>query len=157
MKIAVVFIILLLGLVVSLYGKMGDGQNKEIVMTFHEYLVNSFVSELPEINKNLPHKIDNHTTLLSIEYLNGKVVSRYQLDGIGDDVDSIKSFGSEIKPILKKQNCLDEAKIKLLEAGMAFLDKYQDSSGSIIFEIMVDQSSCSGLGTKQNNRDAESA
>lgn len=144
MKIAAAFIILLLGVIVSLYGKIGDEQDKEIVMTLREYLVHSFVSELPEIKKNLPHRIDNHTTLLSIDYLNGKVVSRYQLDDIGNDENSIKSFIGEIEPTLKKQTCLDETKIKLLEVDVEFLEKYQDSSGSVIFEITVDKAYCSG-------------
>jgi len=141
-KIVAALLTLALGVFVSLFAEVGVEQDREVVMTVREYLVNSFVAELPEINRNLPHKVDNKTTLLSIKYLNGKVVTRYQLDGIGSDVSSPNISDIQFKKILKKQICLDEIKAKLLEVDVEFVEQYQDPKGGVVFETSVKKFDC---------------
>lgn len=141
-KLVAVLLVFLLSIIFSLFAKGGGGQDKEVVMTVREYLVNSFVSELPEINRNLPHKIDNKTTLLSIEYLDGKVVSKYRLDDIGYDVNLANNFNIQLKSIIKKQTCTDKVKSSLLEVDVDFVEKYQDPKGAAIFEVAVSKFDC---------------
>ena len=145
LKVLAGLFILLLGILVSVFGKSGGDQDKEVVMTLRDYLVSSLLAELPKINKNLPSKIDDNTTLLSIDYSNGSVISHYELNGFVGDLSSIKNFGDRIGPVLKKQTCLDELKRKLLKVDVEFLGKYQDSKGAIIFEISVKNSDCINL------------
>lgn len=141
-KIAVILLTLLFGTIFSLYSKIEDKHNGASTMTLREYFVQSFISELPEISKNLPHKVDNITTLLSIEYLNGKIISRYQLDNIDKNTKTITDFINKIKPILIKQACSDEAKSKLLEVDVEFIEKYQDPKGAAIFEATIKRLDC---------------
>lgn len=141
-KVVVAFLALLLGIFASLFGNIDNKQDNEVAMTLRDYLVNSFISELPEINKNLPHKIDNNTTLLSIEYFGNKVISRYELIGLNSDAASVENFSNKIKPILKKQTCMDGIKSKLLEVDVGFVEKYQDTKGAIFFEVAIDKSDC---------------
>jgi hypothetical protein len=145
LKVLACLLVLLLGIIVSVFEKAGSAQDKEVVMTLRDYLVSSFLAELPEINKNLPSKIDENTTLLSIDYSNGSVISRYELNGFIGDPHSIKNFGDRLGPVLKKQTCLDELKSKLLKVDVEFLGKYQDSKGSVLFEISVKNSDCLSL------------
>lgn len=119
-----------------------DGQGKEVVMSLREYLINSFVQELPEINRKLPHRIDEHTTLQSIAYAQGKVISRYQLHSSA----AIAGFSEEqlrrLKFALTQQVCRDEFKQKLLDVDVLFLESYQDASNQFLFETLVKKSDC---------------
>jgi len=115
-------------------------------MTLREYLVSSFVSELPDINKNLPHKIDDKTTLLSIKYFNGKVISQYELSDLTDNANSVNDFSDQLKSILRRQTCMDEVKKKLLEVDVEFIEKYQDSKGLTAFEVTANKSDCLAFG-----------
>ncbi|NCA22877.1 MAG: hypothetical protein EBS86_17345 [Crocinitomicaceae bacterium] len=145
LKAIAFYLILFSGVLFFLLGKPGGSREKEVVMTLRDYLVNSFVAELAEINKNLPNKIDDNTTLLSIDYSNGRVISRYGLDGFNGDPSSIKNFGDQLKSTLKAEICSDELKSKLLSVDVEFLGKYQDPKGAVIFEINVKSSDCVGL------------
>jgi hypothetical protein len=151
-KVLVGLLVLVLGILVSVFEKAGSAQDKEVVMTLRDYLVNSFLAELPEINKNLPSKIDDNTTLLSIDYSNGSVISRYELNGFFGDPYAIKNFGNRLGSVLKKQTCLDELKSKLLKVDVEFLGKYQDSKGVVMFEISVKNSDCTKLDLWKSNQ-----
>lgn len=111
-------------------------------MTLGEYLLASFVSELPEINKNLPHTIDQDTTLISIEHTNGIIISNYVLTMDNHDNLSSLDAKSPLYSLLTKQVCKDEVKSMLLDVGAEFLEKYQTSQGELIFEISVRNTDC---------------
>lgn len=115
-----------------------DNAGKEIIITMKEYVLGSFLNELPEINKNLPNKIDSHTTLNLIKYEDKKVVSIYEIasNAVGDDVID------KIKPLLKKQACKDEMKRNLLEVDIDLLDRYQNTNGNTLFEVTISKAEC---------------
>jgi len=136
-SIYIIVIITLLVISYSFFNKKDDPK-QEIILSIKDYILNSFLAELPEINKNLPHKIDSETTLLSIKYENNKVLSVYEL--------SSKNVNNEIlekiKPTIQKQTCADEVKRKLLDVEIDFLNRYQKSNGDLIFEVQVSATNC---------------
>ncbi len=115
-----------------------DNAGKEIIITMKEYVLGSFLNELPEINKNLPNKIDSHTTLNVIKYEDKKVVSIYELASNAVGVDVV----DKIKPLLKKQACKDEMKRNLLEVDIDLLDRYQNTNGNTLFEVTISKAEC---------------
>ncbi len=144
--LAALAVILLFGFY-SLINKVGGSEKKELVMSLRDYLVSSFALELPEINKKLPHNIDNSTRLLSVEYLNGQVVSRYELIGVREGINSDPEFINQVEPVVKRQACLDEVKRKLLDVDVDFVNRYQDSKGGVLFGVLINKSACSGFGS----------
>lgn len=145
-KISAVLLVLLAGIFTLFFGKVVSKEDDGVAMTLREYLVSSFVSELPDINKNLPHKIDDKTTLLSIKYFNGKVISQYELSDLTDNANSVNDFSDQLKSILRRQTCMDEVKKKLLEVDVEFIEKYQDSKGLTAFEVTANKSDCLAFG-----------
>lgn len=139
-KFLIILTILLAGFVYS-FTRKNEDSSKEIVISLREYILGSFLNELPEINKKLPHKIDDQTTLLSIKYENNKILNIYELgaSSISDD------FLDKIKPSIKKQACDDAMKKKLLEVNIDILDRYKNPNGDILFEIVLTKSICSKL------------
>jgi len=136
----IILTILLAGLVYSLSQKREDS-SKEVLVSLRDYVVGSFLNELPEINKKLPHKIDSQTTLISIGYENNNVLSVYELGTY-----SISSeFLDKIKPSITKQACDDAMKKKLLEADVDIFDRYQNTNGDLLFQIVLSKSICSKL------------
>lgn len=117
-------------------------QKSEHVMTLKDYLVGTFISELPEINKNLPHRIDDSTILLSIEYIDGKIISRYKLLSLPKDYPLINSVDDKFKDALKRQVCSQEIKRKLLEVDAEFVEIYQSPEGLKAFEVTVKKIDC---------------
>jgi hypothetical protein len=115
-----------------------EESSKEVIINVKEYILGSFLNELPEINKKLPHKIDGQTTLISIRYENNKILSIYELPRyvISDE------FLNKIKPSIRKQACGDEMKKKLLEVDVVFLDRYQNPTGDVLFEVLLNKSEC---------------
>jgi hypothetical protein len=115
-----------------------EESSKEVIINVKEYILGSFLNELPEINKKLPHKIDGQTTLISIRYENNKILSIYELPiyVISDE------FLNKIKPSIRKQACGDEMKKKLLEVDVVFLDRYQNPTGDVLFEVLLNKSEC---------------
>jgi len=115
-----------------------EESSKEVIINLKEYIIGSFLNELPEINKKLPHKIDSQTTLISIRYENNKILSIYELSihVISDE------FLNKIKPSIRKQACGDEMKKKLLEVDVVFLDRYQNPTGDVLFEVALSKSEC---------------
>lgn len=135
--IFVISIVLLIG-ISSLYFSKKEDSGKEIVITMREYVLGSFLNELSEINKKLPNKIDDHTTLNLIKYEDKKIVSVYELTTKTISIDVV----DKIKPLLKKQACKDEMKRNLLEVDIDLLDRYQNTNGNTLFEVTISKAEC---------------
>jgi len=135
-----IFILLtiFLAFLVYSFSDKKEESSKEVIINLKEYIIGSFLNELPEINKKLPHKIDSQTTLISIRYENNKILSIYELSihVISDE------FLNKIKPSIRKQACGDEMKKKLLEVDVVFLDRYQNPTGDVLFEVALSKSEC---------------
>ena len=86
--------------------KKSNEAKEEVLISLKDYLLSSFISELPAINKNLPYKIDNETTLISVSYEGEKILSVYELSKFENRND----FINKVEPILKRQSCEDETK-----------------------------------------------
>jgi len=140
-----IFILLTIFLAFLVYSFSGkkEESSKEVIITLKDYILGSFLNELPEINKRLPHKIDSQTTLMSIKYENNKILSVYGLSAyvISDE------FLDKIKPSIKKQACGDDMKKKLLEVDVVFLDRYQNPTGDVLFEVALSKSECAQFHT----------
>ena len=134
-KIFLIFItlIVLFAGLVFLFSSRKEKSGSEIVITMREYVLGSFLNELSEINKKLPNKIDSHTTLNIIKYEDKKIVSIYELASNAISVDLLE----KIKPLIKKQACKDEMKKNLLEVDIDLLDRYQNPTGDILFEVTI--------------------
>lgn len=50
-----------------------------VTLSLKDYLLNSFLAELPDINKKLPYVIDDKTILLNVEYKDEKIIHLYEL------------------------------------------------------------------------------
>jgi hypothetical protein len=139
-KIFLIFItlIVLFAGLVFLFSSRKEKSGSEIVITMREYVLGSFLNELSEINKKLPNKIDGYTTLNIIKYEDKKIVSIYELASNDISVDLLE----KIKPLIKKQACKDEMKKNLLEVDIDFLDRYQNPTGDILFEVTISKSEC---------------
>lgn len=133
---------LLIGIFAFFFISKRDENETEITMTLSEYLLASFVAELPEINKNLPYTIDQDTTLISIEHSKGTIISNYVLTMHNHDHFSSIYQESPLYSLLAKQVCTDEVKGMLLDVGAEFLERYQTSQGELIFEISVRNTDC---------------
>jgi len=127
--------------IVLFYIKKSNEAKEEVLISIKDYLLSSFISELPAINKNLPYKIDNETTLISISYEDEKILSIYELSKFENRND----FTNKVEPILKRQSCEDETKKKLLDVDINFLNRYQNPSGFVIFELFLSRSICSKI------------
>lgn len=136
-QILIILTIFLAGLAYSFSGKKEES-GREVIITLKEYILGSFLSELPEINKKLPHKIDGQTTLISINYESNKILSVYELSAHAISREVL----DKIKPSIKKQACEDEMRKKLLEVDVEFLDRYKNPAGDIIFEVTLNRSEC---------------
>lgn len=135
-----IIVILVVGSVFHFFIKK-DEPKKEVLISLRDYILGNFLSELPEINKKLPHKIDKETTLRSINYENNKILSVYEITSFEMSSELVK----KIEPVLKKQVCNDETKRKFLDVDIEFLNRYQSPAGIMIFEIMVSKDACSKL------------
>lgn len=147
-KTAKAFLIILpviAGLIYASVQTSTESKNSEENITLRDYLLNNFLAELPNINSKLPYKIDADTVLLSIEYLNGKVVSRYELPNLQSTMISTKQIEMKLLPELQKQGCLDESKMSLIGIDVEFLSRYQDSNGAILFEVPLNKKICSAF------------
>lgn len=118
-----------------------DDAKQEVIVSLRDYILSSFLTELPEINKNLPHRIDKSTTLVSIKFENNKILSTYELTS--NNI-SRQAF-EKIELAIKNQTCEDEIKSKLLDVDVDFLNRYQNPNGDLIFEVLVSRTTCSKL------------
>ena len=150
-KIWLALVVICIGIICYIIIPTQSKQETQHVMTLKDYLVSTFKSELPEINKNLPHKVDESTTLLSIEYTDGRVISRYKLSSPTESNSSINFGGDKLKGILIKQVCDQEFKRKLLEVDTEFVEIYQNPDGKTAFEVAVNKTDCIDLDNYNNN------
>jgi len=137
-SIFIAFVVLFSGLLLAFPLKKKEKSDKEIIITMKEYVLGSFLNELPEINKKLPNKIDNYTTLTLIKYDDEKIIRVYELASNAISIDVI----DKIKPLLKKQACKDEMRRNLLDVGIDLLDKYKTPTGDILFEVKINKTEC---------------
>lgn len=122
-------------------------RKEEVTISLRDYLLMSFISELPEINRKLPFKIDGYTILNSIKYEDSKVLSTYTLTNYNASSSESDKFIKKIEPILQKKTCKDEVKNKLLDVGIEFLDVYQDPEGSVILEVLSNSNLCKKINS----------
>jgi hypothetical protein len=118
-----------------------ENEDKEILITVREYVLRSFLNELPEINKKLPYKVDSQTTFNILKFEENKIVSIYEIASNAISFDRLE----KIKPLIKKKACIDEMKKKLLDVDIDFLDRYQNPTGDILFEVRINNSECAQL------------
>lgn len=139
-KKALIYLILISLLIVLFYSFLmkKEKSSKEIEISLQDFILGSFLNELPGINEKLPHKIDNLTTLISIQYENKKILSIYELTSYSISSELL----DKIKPPIKKQACEDEMRQKLLGADIEFLDRYKNRIGDILFEVTTNKQEC---------------
>ena len=135
-----VVIIFLFGFSYFLAGKK-DNAKQEVIVSLRDYILTNFLSELPEINKSLPHKIDNETTLVSIKFEKNKILSVYELTSNSISRQTLE----KVETAIKKQSCEDEMKSKLLNVDVDFLNRYQNSNGELIYEVLISRANCPKL------------
>jgi hypothetical protein len=123
--------------------KIAESKSQTLTLSLRDYLLRSFLAELPDINKKLPYAIDDNTVLLRIEYKDEKIIHLYELPKFRKNKDSESKLPTTLGSALKRQACADPIRQNMLKAGIDFLSIYQDSAGQQIFEIPIDQSSCS--------------
>lgn len=139
--IFIIFIIIC-GVIFALTQRNPQNQGDTVNISLKDYLISSFVNELPDINNKLPVQIDRDTVLISIEYKNSKVLTRYKITN--PDIEK-QNFTEKIAPSLKKQACADEVKRNLIDVDVEFLNIYQDPKDSIIFELPINKEICSKI------------
>lgn len=118
-----------------------DEKEEEVIVSLRDYILTNFLSELPEINKNLPYKIDDETTLVSIKFEKNKILSVYELSSNSINRQALE----KIETTIKKQSCEDEMKSKLLNVDIDFLNRYQNSNGELIYEVPISRINCPKL------------
>lgn len=119
-----------------------EPQKKEVHLTLQEFILNSFLAELADIQKTLPHKIDQNTTLLSMTYSDQKVFSHYEIDSTAMHFSLDDGLKLGLEAALQNQNCLSDTKRKLLEAGIDFVEQYQKPNGGLIFKLTTQHDDC---------------
>jgi|688.fasta_scaffold701308_2 hypothetical protein len=122
-----------------------ESKSQTLTLSLRDYLLSSFLDELPDINQKLPYAIDDSTVLLRIEYKNEKIIHLYELPKYRKNKDSEEKLSQTWGTALKRQACADTIRQNMLAAGINFLSVYQDSAGQQILEIEINQSSCSDM------------
>ena len=134
--------ILLVGFVYAVVQHNAKNNSTEINVSIREYVLGNFLSELPAINSKLPFKVDDLTTLNSIEYIDGKIASRYTvMDSSLLDPSNSQSI-MRIASKLSAQLCSDQTRRSLLDLEIEFLNKYQDKQGVSTFELLINKKTC---------------
>lgn len=118
-------------------------QDNTITVSAKDYLLSSFLNELPIINSKLPFKIDANTVLLSIEYSDNKVLSRYKILNYKLEIKSDQQYIKNLTLNLRKQECLDDVKKNLIDVGVDFLNRYEDIQGAVMFDVLINKALCS--------------
>lgn len=135
-------LVVLFAFIFSVFGKVSENEKPEVIITLKDYLIKSFLAELPEINKNLPKEIDKNTSLLSIEYGEEKIYSRYELSSGTDLMQWINGDLNKIKTLLIRQVCAQEFKRKLIEVDVGFIEEYKSNKGEVLFALSVGKKEC---------------
>jgi hypothetical protein len=141
-RLALVVFALVIGVIFASVQTTSTEKHDEVEMSLKDYLLRSFIDELPQINAGLPLQLDADTVLLSVEYIDSRVVSRYLLTNYNLDASSDLFIRDQMIPALKKEACLDEVKRSLIESDVEFLMIYQDRDKSQIFEILLNREIC---------------
>lgn len=131
-----------------IYASLQRNNNLEVDeprLSAREYLLSNFLSELPNINSKLPYQVDAETVLISVEYTNNRILSQYKLLNHKSITEINQKGAAKLTEILKQQGCTDETKKSLINVGVEFLSRYQDSEGLVIFEVFLNKSICSTL------------
>lgn len=135
---------LLAGSILFLFKQRVGPKNQEVLsLSVRDYLLSSFLAELPDINKKLPYAVDDKTILKHIEYKEGKIIQSYELNKYQKNSESERNISQSLIPALKKQACADPVRQNMLTAGIDFSSIYRDAAGQLIFEITFNQASCS--------------
>ncbi len=117
-------------------------KDKTEIMKVSEYLISSFIAELPEINKNLPHKVDANTELLSIKFEGNTVFSRYRITKeYSEKIIKLKNQSDLILEI-KTNECNEKLKIALIDAGIDLINTYEDPNGNSLFNVALNSIEC---------------
>jgi hypothetical protein len=116
-----------------------------VTLSLKDYLLNSFLAELPDINKKLPYVIDDKTILLNVEYKDEKIIHLYELKKYQKNKFSEDKILQKMALVLKEQACFDPIRKNMLAAGIDFLNVYRDSAGQLAFEISINQSDCNDI------------
>jgi hypothetical protein len=140
--LVILTLIILFAFIFSVCGKIGENDKPEVIITLKDYLLKSFLAELPEINKNLPKEIDKNTSLLSIEYSEEKIYSRYELSSGTDLMQWFNGDLNKIKTLLIRQVCAQEFKRKLIEVDVGFVEEYKGNKGEVVFALSVEKKEC---------------
>jgi hypothetical protein len=103
-----IYAVILMALIAAFYFYQNkiNAPKEEVVISLRDYLLRSLISELPDINKNLPIKIDDQTSLLSVSFNNNNIISIYGLINFDGNINSIEKF----KSALSRQVCADDMK-----------------------------------------------
>ena len=117
-------------------------------MSVRDYVLQSFLLELPDINKKLPYNIDDDTSLLNIDFKDNKVLFKYSLIKYKSNPETDQKIKDSILTSLKKQACEDEAKKRFIDSDIELINSYQDSNGILIFEFLTNKSNCSLTNNK---------
>lgn len=141
-----VVLIFLAGSILFLFKQRVGPKNQEVLsLSVRDYLLSSFLAELPDINKKLPYAVDDKTILKHIEYKEGKIIQLYELNKYQKNSELENNISQSLIPALKKQACADPVRQNMLAAGIDFSSIYRDAAGQLIFEITFNKTSCSEI------------
>lgn len=135
-------IVLIFSLIFFFIYKKQNVQNEAITINVKDYILNSFLSELPSINSKLPFQVDSNTTLLSIRYENAKIISQYELTKYNEENKPTPEHIQNLATQLRKQECWDDIKKRLIDADIELINRYQNQNKIILFEVFLNKSTC---------------
>lgn len=133
---------------ITIKSKNTEESSKTLTMSVRDYVLQSFLLELPDINKKLPYNIDDDTSLLNIDFKDNKVLFKYSLIKYKSNPETDQKIKDSILTSLKKQACEDEAKKRFIDSDIELINSYQDSNGILIFEFLTNKSNCSLTNNK---------
>lgn len=143
-KFALIALIISVGIIaITIKSKNTEESSKTLTMSVRDYVLKSFLLELPEINKRLPYRIDDDTSLLNIDFKDNKVLFKYSLTRYKSSPETDQKIKNSLLTSLKNQACEDETKKKLIDSDIELINSYQDSNEVLIFEFLTNKSNCS--------------
>jgi hypothetical protein len=126
-------------------------RNETITISTRDYLFNSFLSELPSINSKLPFQVDANTVLLSINNENAKIISQYEIIKHNKTNNLTSEYIKNLSDLIKKQECLNDVKKRLINADIEFINRYQNQNKVILFEVAINKPICEKFQNTLNN------
>lgn len=138
-------------ILLSLFSITSYGQHHKSINEIKKTIENTYIGFCNQMNKQLPLKIDELTTLKNITYYNWTITASYSIDYDFSEIDciTIKDFLKEVKLEQKKNiermfkfgeyNFTQKEMQKFyITTGMKFLLKYYDMNGLFIGTIQYD-------------------